>query len=76
MVDTAVLPPPDYPACRHETFTVGPAPGGAHHERATRLLVDAAEESLGASPMTLAEVLVGPARAGKLDAARTAIREL
>jgi predicted nucleic acid-binding protein len=48
----------------------------AHHERATQLLVDAAEESLGASPLTLAEVLVGPARTGKLDDARTAIREL
>jgi predicted nucleic acid-binding protein len=48
----------------------------AHHERATHLLVDAADEPLGASPLTLAEVLVGPARTGKLAPARTAIREL
>jgi len=48
----------------------------AHHARATQLLTDAADEPLGASPLTLAEVLVGPARTGKLDAARTAIREL
>jgi predicted nucleic acid-binding protein len=48
----------------------------AHHERATQLLVDAADESLGASPLTLAEVLVGPARTGKLDAAQVAIRDL
>ncbi len=47
-----------------------------HHDRATGLLVDAADEPLGASPLTLAEVLVGPARTGKLDAAQTAIREL
>jgi len=48
----------------------------AHHRRATQLLVEAAGESLSASPLTLAEVLVGPARTGKLDAARTAIRDL
>ena len=42
----------------------------AHHERATRLLLDAADESLGASLLTLAEVLVGPARVGKLDEAQ------
>jgi predicted nucleic acid-binding protein len=48
----------------------------AHHERATQLLVEAADESLGASPLTLAEVLVGPARTGKLDAAQAALRDL
>jgi predicted nucleic acid-binding protein len=48
----------------------------AHHNRATELLVEAAGEELGASPLTLAEVLVGPARTGNLDAARAAIREL
>jgi predicted nucleic acid-binding protein len=48
----------------------------AHHDRATELLVDAANESLGVSPLTLADVLVGPARSGKLDAAQTFIREL
>lgn len=48
----------------------------AHHDRATRLLLDAADDSLGASPLTLAEVLVGPARVDKLDAAQSALREL
>lgn len=48
----------------------------AHHERATQLLIHAADESLGVSPVTLAEVLVGPARIGNLDAAQAAIREL
>jgi predicted nucleic acid-binding protein len=38
-----------------------------HHERASALLNDAADEALAASPITLAEVLVGPARAGKVD---------
>jgi predicted nucleic acid-binding protein len=32
--------------------------GDAHHDRATRLLLDAAGEDLCASPLTLAEVLV------------------
>ena len=48
----------------------------AHHERATQLLVNAADEPLAASPLTLAEVLVGPARAGNLDAAQAAIQAL
>lgn len=47
-----------------------------HHERATALLVDAVDEPLGVSPLTLAEVLVGPARSGKLNVAHKAIREL
>jgi predicted nucleic acid-binding protein len=47
-----------------------------HHERATQLLLDAADESLGASPLTLADVLVGPARADKLDEARSAVSRL
>ncbi len=48
----------------------------AHHARATRLLLDAIDEPLGASPLTLAEVLVGPARAGRADLAEGALREL
>ncbi len=48
----------------------------AHHDRATQLLLDAADEALAASPLTLAEVLVGPARVGKLTAAQLALREL
>jgi predicted nucleic acid-binding protein len=48
----------------------------AHHQRATELLIDTAQETLGASPLTIAEVLVGPARAGTLDAARAALTAL
>jgi predicted nucleic acid-binding protein len=48
----------------------------ALHDRAVELLVDAADEDLGASPLTLAEVYVGPARAGKLARAQKAIRDL
>ena len=47
-----------------------------HHDRATELLLDALDEPFGASPLTLAEVFVGPARVGKLDAARAAIQQL
>jgi len=46
------------------------------HDRAIELLAEAADEYLGASPLTLAEVFVGPAWAGKLQVARAAIREL
>lgn len=48
----------------------------ALHDRAVKLLVDNAEEQLGVSPLTLAEVFVGPARAGRLKAAQAAIRAL
>ncbi|CAM3106116.1 type II toxin-antitoxin system VapC family toxin [Skermania piniformis] len=44
-----------------------------HHDRATELLADAVEDPWGASPMTLTEVLVGPARSGTLKAAEAAI---
>ena len=47
-----------------------------HHELAGRLLVDSASEPLGASPVTLAEVLVRPARAGSLDQATRLLEEL
>lgn len=47
-----------------------------HHERATKLLMEAAEEPFGASPVTLAEVLVGPARSGSLDRANSLLGEL
>lgn len=47
-----------------------------HHDRATQLLITAADEPLGASPLTLAEVLVGPARSGRLKAAQDVIHEL
>jgi len=48
----------------------------AHHERATDLLLDAIDEPLAASPLTLAEVLVGPARAGRAVRAEEALRQL
>lgn len=47
-----------------------------HHEAATRLLLDAADEPLRASPITLAEVFVGPAREGRLSTAQTAVHAL
>jgi len=50
--------------------------GDAHHERATALLADAGGEELGASPLTLSEVLVGPARAGQLDRATSVLDQL
>jgi predicted nucleic acid-binding protein len=48
----------------------------AHHERASALLLDIADEPLGASPLSLAEVLVGPARAGQLDRASAVVHQL
>jgi predicted nucleic acid-binding protein len=39
----------------------------AHHERAGRLLADTGAEPLGASTITLAETLVAPARASRLE---------
>lgn len=38
-----------------------------HHARAETLLSAAAEDEFAVSPITLAEVLVGPTRAGQLD---------
>lgn len=50
----------------------------SHHERAGELLLLAADESrrLGASVITLAEVLVGPARAGRIHQAAAALDQL
>ncbi|MGH2853186.1 MAG: type II toxin-antitoxin system VapC family toxin [Solirubrobacteraceae bacterium] len=47
-----------------------------HHKLATERLLDAAEEPFGASSITLAEVLVAPIRAGRLDIAKSALRAL
>lgn len=47
-----------------------------HHDRAGTLLLSAGDDSLAASPLTLAEVLVGPARVGLLDRATAALRQL
>ena len=50
--------------------------GDPHHARAETLLADLAREELGASPLTLAEVLVGPARAGRVDRATAVLDQL
>lgn len=48
----------------------------AQHDRAAARLLAVAEHRLGASTITLAEVLVGPARMGRADAAADALRRL
>ena len=48
----------------------------ALHDRALDALLATVEQTLGCSPITLAEVLVGPARAGRLRDARTAVTDL
>ena len=47
-----------------------------HHLAAEALLVRAVDDDLGANPLTLAEVLVVPARDGRLESAQTALRAL
>lgn len=47
-----------------------------HHARAAALLSDAVRLPLATSPITVAEVLVGPARIGRLDDARQALGTL
>jgi predicted nucleic acid-binding protein len=44
-----------------------------HHERARELLTENAGAPFGASSISLAETLVGPARSGKLEVARGAL---
>jgi predicted nucleic acid-binding protein len=48
----------------------------ALHARAVDVLLEVADRRLGCSPITLAEVLVGPARRDRLAAARAAVAEL
>ena len=48
----------------------------ALHEDARNLLRSVADEAFGMSPLTQAEVLVGPARAGRLDRAVAALAQL
>ncbi len=48
----------------------------AHHARALERLLDLAEHPFGTSPITVAEVLVGPARQGRLDDARDALNAM
>lgn len=49
-----------------------------HHDRAGELLLHAADQGrpLVASPITLAEVLVGPARGGRVDQAAAVLGQL
>jgi predicted nucleic acid-binding protein len=48
----------------------------AQHQKAETLLAREIDDEFAANPLTLAEVLVGPSRTGRLDAARSALREL
>jgi predicted nucleic acid-binding protein len=48
----------------------------AQHEAAESLLAREIDDEFAANPLTLAEVLVGPSRTGRLDAARSALRDL
>lgn len=48
----------------------------AGHDRARAWLLETAEQPLAASAITLAEVLVAPARGGRLDTAHAALRDL
>lgn len=50
--------------------------GDRHHANAQSLLEANTQEPLGASPITLAETLVSPARAGRLADAETALQQL
>lgn len=50
--------------------------GDRHHADARSLLEANSQEPLGASPITLAETLVSPARAGRLADADTALQRL
>jgi predicted nucleic acid-binding protein len=46
------------------------------HEEAVGWLLEVAEQPLGCSTITLAEILAGPARSNRLESARQAIAEL
>jgi predicted nucleic acid-binding protein len=48
----------------------------SHHARAEELLEATGGEPLGASPITLAETLVAPARASRLEEARAVLDRL
>jgi predicted nucleic acid-binding protein len=50
--------------------------GDPRHDSARALLEASGAEPLGASPLTLAETLVAPARAGRLQEARAALERL
>jgi len=48
----------------------------SHHMAAESLLAEAVDDDLGVNPLTLAEVLVVPARAGRLEPTQGALRDL
>ena len=48
----------------------------AQHERARQLIAETGAEPLGANQITLAETLVAPARAGRIEDARLALDRL
>ena len=47
-----------------------------HHVAAESLLAEALDDEIGVNPMTLAEVLVGPARDGRLEQVRGVLRAI
>jgi predicted nucleic acid-binding protein len=47
-----------------------------HHDAALELLLDTQDDPLGASTITVAEVLVGPTRSGRMEQARGALHAL
>jgi predicted nucleic acid-binding protein len=51
-------------------------PSDVHHTRAVETLLAGADRGFGASPITLADVLVEPARGQRLQAAEAALRDL
>jgi predicted nucleic acid-binding protein len=48
----------------------------SHHDRAERLLADHIDEEFGVNSLTLAEVLVAPTRAGRVEEVRRTLAEL
>ncbi len=48
----------------------------AHHEAAAGVLSDVGAADLGISPVTLAEILVGPTRAGQADRAQAVLEAI
>jgi len=48
----------------------------SHHLAAQSLLVEAVDDDLGVNPLSLAEVLVVPARDGRLEPTQAALRDL
>jgi predicted nucleic acid-binding protein len=47
-----------------------------HHEAAEALFIQTVDDDLAINSLTLAEVLVGPTREGRLDAALAVLRDL